>query len=574
MRRVSSFKQQYRQAAARAPTPPSPEYEPLSPLLQPSEPSTAHPAGNGRAPTATMYRSGQVNTAESNTPLLPESMRAAPEPACLTAAYEPSSRSAPPPPRYSAALESPIEALADVAMISQHTGPSYGELSRHASFPATSPARVSHPIGERAPAHAFPIDPTYSFDERPTKRARSELYASPQFGQAHARPATSHTPSLPYGVGQTADMSLPMHQNSGEPNDRISDAQLLLNFFAVSTQTAQSPPSTAKRWSVSQSAPAEPPPQQIRQTREPEKNPPVAPLPPPDHNSQPTHASVDLKQDPQPSLETPDVGPTAPTVQTHTPPEDISVVSPELTMSGPVAAKEPEPKPKKHQGWPKGKPRGPRTTPSTGKRKRSTPKPKSAPSANTTTSTDQLQSPLSLPAEKPPAGPVESALPLAQLPELVHDATSHIRRHSFSTPTLPLPNEGAPSTYSRAQSLPLGPQTAAPTLVAIPAQPTAAPIEPDLICAACKSSESEIKIGDGEQWIGCDGCKEWYHYPCAGFNSEREVREVNKFYCEPCRPKFGETTSRSTDALWAYSSNMVQRFVNPSEPTQLLTTLV
>jgi F-box/leucine-rich repeat protein 10/11 len=49
-------------------------------------------------------------------------------------------------------------------------------------------------------------------------------------------------------------------------------------------------------------------------------------------------------------------------------------------------------------------------------------------------------------------------------------------------------------------------------------------------------------VGDGEQWIGCDGCKEWYHYACAGFNSEREVRDVNKFYCEPCRPKFGQTT--------------------------------
>lgn len=66
--------------------------------------------------------------------------------------------------------------------------------------------------------------------------------------------------------------------------------------------------------------------------------------------------------------------------------------------------------------------------------------------------------------------------------------------------------------------------------------------QPDLICAACKSSESEIKVGDGEQWIGCDGCKEWHHYACAGFNSEREVRDVNKFYCEPCRPKFGATT--------------------------------
>lgn len=96
--------------------------------------------------------------------------------------------------------------------------------------------------------------------------------------------------------------------------------------------------------------------------------------------------------------------------------------------------------------------------------------------------------------------------------------------------------------------------------------------EPDLICASCKSSDSAVKVGDGEQWIGCDGCKEWYHYACAGFNSEREVRDVNKFYCEPCRPKFGQTTSRSADAFWSTKSDLTQRFANPSELTLPLIT--
>ena len=439
-----------------------------------------------------------------------------------------------------------------------------------------SPAAVPYPIGDRAPTHTFARDSIHSFDERPAKRARSEVHGSPQYGQAHSRPATSHIPGWSYNVEQMMDSGSRMYQNNTEssnrssdrPNDRLSDAELLLNFFNVSTQTAHSPPSTAKRWSISHSAPAEQPSQQTQQTREPAE-PYVAPLPPPDQLPQHTQPPVDVKHTPQQPL---DAAQTASAAQTHTPPEETSSAVPQPAMQDPVPAD--EPKPKKHQGWPKGKPRGPRSsTTSTGKRKRSTPKPKSASSTSTSGALDQLQSPLSLPAEQPATAPAESSIPSALLAEQAPSA-SQARRHSFSTSLLSLPNEDPSLSYLRAHSAPLGPQTVASALVEIPSQPTNVPIEPDLICASCKSTESDIKIGDGEQWIGCDGCKEWYHYPCAGFNSEREVREVNKFYCEPCRPKFGETTSRSTDALWAYRSNMIQRFVNQSEPTPLLTTLV
>ena len=196
-------------------------------------------------------------------------------------------------------------------------------------------------------------------------------------------------------------------------------------------------------------------------------------------------------------------------------------------------------------------------------------------SASATSAAEQRQSPSTLHIEQPATTITENSMPPAEPTESAHvSSTTQARRHSFSTPTIPHSNEPPVLAYSRAKSLPLGPQSTASAPVNAPTQSTNAPVEPELICAACKSSESVVKVGDGEQWIGCDGCKEWYHYPCAGFNSEREVREVNKFYCEPCRPKFGETTSRSTDAHWAYSSNMVQRFVNPSEPTPLLTTPV
>jgi F-box/leucine-rich repeat protein 10/11 len=579
MRRISSFKEQYRRASARAATPPPPVYEPLSPTLPPAELSSAHPAGRANIPTASLAAGAHRHGALTHTPTLGQSTRAPGKLASPAVTYEPPSRSVPPPaaaapppppPPYSLAQASPIEALADVAVTSQRTSPAFVELSRHSSYPATSPTTLPYPIAERAPAHAFPRDHAYPFNERPTKRARSEVYGSPHYGQPQSRPATSHIPGWSYNVEQMADSGSRMYQPPGEPNDRLSDAQLLLDFFNVSTQTAQSPPSTAKRWSISHTGSVEQTPAQTQQPGEP-PSPFIAPPPPSiDHYHQHTQPAVDMKH---PLGLSADAARTAPAAQIHTPPDEVSNAVAQHAMQSPVPVE--EPKAKKQQGWPKGKARGGRnSTSATSSKRKRTPKPKGASSTGAAGAAEQLQSPSSLHAEQPAAVTVESSAPLAELAEPAHSSPTQARRHSFSTSTLPHPNEPPLSAYSRAKSLPLGSQPAASAPVDAPAQPANAPVEPELICAACKSSESMVKVGDGEQWIGCDGCKEWYHYPCAGFNSEREVREVNKFYCEPCRPKFGETTSRSTDAHWAYSSNMVQRFVNPSEPTPLLTTLV
>jgi F-box and leucine-rich repeat protein 10/11 len=65
------------------------------------------------------------------------------------------------------------------------------------------------------------------------------------------------------------------------------------------------------------------------------------------------------------------------------------------------------------------------------------------------------------------------------------------------------------------------------------------------VCALCKFSRNSF-IGEQESestsWISCDGCLSWFHFACAGFRSEREVRSVDKFRCKTCKPIHGPTT--------------------------------
>ena len=68
---------------------------------------------------------------------------------------------------------------------------------------------------------------------------------------------------------------------------------------------------------------------------------------------------------------------------------------------------------------------------------------------------------------------------------------------------------------------------------------------PSAICAACKFARNFKGIeseGDSTSWISCDACKAWFHFACAGFKNEREVRGVDKFRCRKCKPIHGATT--------------------------------
>ena len=65
------------------------------------------------------------------------------------------------------------------------------------------------------------------------------------------------------------------------------------------------------------------------------------------------------------------------------------------------------------------------------------------------------------------------------------------------------------------------------------------------VCAVCKFAQNSLSIdseNNATSWINCDGCKSWFHFACAGFKNEREVRSVDKYRCKKCKPIHGTTT--------------------------------
>ena len=46
------------------------------------------------------------------------------------------------------------------------------------------------------------------------------------------------------------------------------------------------------------------------------------------------------------------------------------------------------------------------------------------------------------------------------------------------------------------------------------------------ICPACKMQD------DGSPMVGCDGCDDWYHYPCVGIVDDPPENE--SWFCPKC----------------------------------------
>lgn len=65
------------------------------------------------------------------------------------------------------------------------------------------------------------------------------------------------------------------------------------------------------------------------------------------------------------------------------------------------------------------------------------------------------------------------------------------------------------------------------------------------VCSACHFTRNSSNVdtdSNSTSWINCDACKSWFHFACAGFKTEREVRSVDKFRCRSCKPICGPTT--------------------------------
>lgn len=67
--------------------------------------------------------------------------------------------------------------------------------------------------------------------------------------------------------------------------------------------------------------------------------------------------------------------------------------------------------------------------------------------------------------------------------------------------------------------------------------------QPDIICAGCATArEAKHLNGELDEWISCNGCKNWFHVDCAGFKKAIEVRDVDKYFCTSCEATHGKTT--------------------------------
>ena len=191
-------------------------------------------------------------------------------------------------------------------------------------------------------------------------------------------------------------------------------------------------------------------------------------------------------------------------------------------------------KPREHRGWPKGKPRGPRANQVESKRKtKSTPKTSEFHPTDRGGFKSRQRKPNSA-ANRDTFDLFDSVLEKRRLrrtsdPEVVlkeHIDRPHADNVTMRPPSLPPmlppgpPKKKSKSTKNSENNL-------------------------DDFCSACHKKRNAIN-NYNESWICCNGCKTWLHAGCAGFGSERRIKEVDKFYCNMCQAKHGPTTCKSS----------------------------
>ncbi|KAG9666673.1 Clavaminate synthase-like protein, partial [Aureobasidium melanogenum] len=495
---------------ARPPSPASPQWEPLSPphTIEPTLNYSAvtHSAPSTRFPPATASQRSEKPRGHKRSP-------------------------------------STIEALADVASTSPRLPPAAPSVQSSAdNFVTPGPVRG-------------------------TKRARSDAGPGPQPYPYPARPSSSHhfshpgVPSLAYNTDRQRRQS-----TNTTTVTSLEDAELLLNF-AGRVASQPPPPAPPRRHApplVPSANPANfytnpqalpphtypyvPPPPYAAQVFVPE---PVAPVAATSVISENASASLPSPQDTNEDEKSTDTDKEIaqgqgndllvvadvsepPRVrapqQTHTPPEEERRISEQGAAQGVLPTQETTelpagsvehhlptdaPAARPRRGWPKGKPRGPRNKNSTTTKPRS-----SARRSRASTAKSIADSSDSSAEEKRPRRKSDS--------DLASPYSEQLQNRSKDT---------------RAATVPPGLRY---EILQLPTKPTPVPRKPskevqETVCASCALTR-ESNHGELDQWISCNGCQLWFHFDCAGFKNERDVRDVSKFFCKACEPKHGSTT--------------------------------
>jgi F-box and leucine-rich repeat protein 10/11 len=419
---------------------------------------------------------------------------------------------------YAHVPNSPIDTLANAA-------------SSLASSPvfASSDFRAGSRRGHGAAQQTWsPLNSTTSYqhgtDQRPYKRARSELLPSPDQLLPSSRPTTSYIPSQSYSYNVEQEVDSASVLINGDEAPRIShhrkwseadvaQAELLLFLSTGGPNTTTTSghrkvtPSDAGRGHVS-----------LIQSHE------------------------------ESELILPKKSSSA--VQTQTPPEETYVSAAdqanrdEVTHISPSGNQEVRASAKMKPKRNKSSLAGP------SRRKKAS---KSTEEGNNTAALheiepDQLHSPQSMGIEiQAPRTGSDGTLPDDTSSATATEAASTTRRRSLSnmnTSTLQVDDQ----TNSRAASVPRDTPMVIKRLdpAAIKTQPLDTS-EPTTVCAGCHFVSTFN--GETTNWIACDGCKQWYHFVCGGFRNEREVRNVDKFFCSTCKPVHGPTTCKEAPRL-------------------------
>lgn len=202
------------------------------------------------------------------------------------------------------------------------------------------------------------------------------------------------------------------------------------------------------------------------------------------------------------------------------------------------------PKSREHRGWPKGKPRGPRNEAAdkrrnkTNNRKADGPKdrgpggprqrkPRSKTNRGETTNEDVFDVSTVKTARRR-----KSDAETITLAHLEHEI-SGLSRSSSAPPVLNCITCGSTQTKQKAKGVKQEPK-----------------YQFNEVCKACENTRHP-QNGVHEFWISCNGCKGWFHTICAGFDSEKKVKEVDKFYCKPCVLQHGPTTCKCNAKQWS-----------------------